>query len=543
MLDHAKSQPFYRADQVRELDRLAIDAGIPGFELMSRAGQAGFQLLQQRYPEINHRRFVVVCGVGNNAGDGYIIARLLHQAGIQVSVIQVGAGEKLSGDALTARQHALQHQVAVVENDLSALTTVDQSRKHDDNSASIVIIDALLGTGLTGHVRENMGAAIEAINQCPGEVFSVDIPSGLDANTGIALGACVVADFTLTFIGLKQGLVIGDGPNYVGELFFNDLSIPPQHYQTLESELHSLCFNTLMAALPPRQRVAHKGKFGHVLLIGGDAGMGGAIALAGEAALVCGAGLVSIATQEINRFAIQTRTPEIMVHGVATGRELSDLIDRCSVVVLGPGLGQSSWSEQLFQTTLNLCAENRKSLVLDADGLNLLSEGKIGAGHYLQDWILTPHPGEAARLLGQSNQVINADRLGAIKAIQQKYGGVCLLKGAGTLVMSSMPDQADTGHAGPTSDRHPKHYPLSVCLQGNPGMSAGGFGDVLSGVIGALRAQHLSARHSAELGVCLHALAADHEAEAHGERGMKASDLFPRLRALINARRRKIESI
>lgn len=259
--------------------------------------------------------------------------------------------------------------------------------------------------------------------------------------------------------------------------------------------------------LSPRARDAHKGMFGHVLIVGGNHGMVGAVRLAGEAALRVGAGLVSVGTQAQSITAIVSERPEIMAHAVKTANDLKPLLKKASVIVLGPGLGQTSWSRQLFKQVLNATLLK----VLDADALNLLAKHTRKS----ENWILTPHPGEAARLLDCTVETIQANRIDAVQALQKHYGGVVVLKGAGSLVCSNRC--------------------LRICSAGNPGMASGGMGDVLSGVIGGLLAQHFNLQQAAEYGVYLHALAADKAANLRGgERGLLASDLMPYLQRLAN---------
>jgi hydroxyethylthiazole kinase-like uncharacterized protein yjeF len=274
--------------------------------------------------------------------------------------------------------------------------------------------------------------------------------------------------------------------------------------------MQTLNLKTLLKLLPQRDRAAHKGMFGHALVIGGDIGMGGAVALAAEAAARTGAGLTSAATQPAHVAAILARRPEIMVTGVTSGQELEPLLARPSLLVVGPGLGRSAWSEQMLQQA-TLCG---LPLVLDADGLNILAAGRVVRESRHDNWILTPHPAEAARLLGITTADIQQDRPAAVIALQQRYGGVIVLKGAGTLVCGA--DGA-----------------VNICTGGNPGMASGGMGDVLSGIIGGLLAQGLNSIDAACLGVCLHAEAADIAAK-QGERGLLASDLIAQLQPLVN---------
>ena len=319
----------------------------------------------------------------------------------------------------------------------------------------------------------------------------------------------MVADATVTFIGVKQGLLTGAGPAYVGELVYDDLDVPADTFDQVNSTTARIDWANQRYQLQPRKKTAHKGEFGRVLIVGGHAGMGGAALMAAEAAARCGAGLVSLAAHPDYVAAVVAHRPEIMAYGVTSGQDLEPLLSGPDVIVLGPGLGQSAWSEQLVRAVLAADIP----LVVDADALNLLSTGQFN--HYpRQDWIMTPHPGEAARLLEQSTGAVQNDRFVAARALQQRYGGVAVLKGAGSLVA----DGSDT---------------VKLCSGGNPGMATGGMGDVLSGILGGLVAQGLSLADAASCGVALHAGAADMAALA-GERGLLATDLFGPIRQLVN---------
>lgn len=285
------------------------------------------------------------------------------------------------------------------------------------------------------------------------------------------------------------------------------------------TDVHPLSYDSLKALLPPRAADSHKGDFGHVLVVGGDRGMGGAVSMAGEAAARSGAGLTSIATRHEHVAALIARRPELMVRGIDGGAELEALLERATVLVLGPGLGQSEWSRDLLGHTLNGAARRTLPVVLDADALNwlvrdptLMPQGLHGK------CLLTPHPGEAARLLGVEGDTINADRPAAALALQRKFGGAAVLKGSGTLVCYP----------------HGERIHVEACGHGNPGMASGGMGDVLSGVLGALLAQGYSLADSVRLGVCIHSKAADLAAAADGQRGLLATDLLPYIRRLLN---------
>lgn len=483
---------LYTAAQTRALDSCAINEhGIPGITLMARAADAAYACLLGNWPRPECVQ--VLCGTGNNGGDGYLVADLAHKRGIKTTVIQLGDPDKISGDARLARDQALANGVEVVPFEDAAVLPIG------------VVVDALLGTGLGGDVRGDYAEAIGEINAAGTPVLAIDIPSGLCADSGRVLGVAVRADLTVTFIGLKRGLFALQAPDYVGELQFADLSVPAQVYRQVPADCLRLQLEPLLDALPEQPATAHKGLYGTVLVIGGDHGMAGAAALAGEAALRCGAGLVRVATRPEHVAALVARTPEIMPRGVESGADLAPLLDGADVLVVGPGLGQSAWSEYLLQAAV----DSGKPMVLDADGLNLLASGKVKPRPGM---ILTPHPGEASRLLGKTTQDVQADRFAAVRALQQQSGGIAVLKGNGSLIAG------------------PEHTLLSD--YGNPGMASGGMGDVLSGVIGALLAQGQAPLAAAALGVCLHGAAGDIAAE-DGQRGLVASDLMPHLRELL----------
>ncbi|CAK0772183.1 ADP-dependent (S)-NAD(P)H-hydrate dehydratase / NAD(P)H-hydrate epimerase [Gammaproteobacteria bacterium] len=489
---------LFRTAQVRELDRRAIqEFWIPGATLMARAGKAAFRALRPQWSEAH--RLSVVCGVGNNAGDGYVIARLAYEAGLKVRVFQVGDAARLRGDALAAHKTLLDTGIKPISFVSSVLKGAE------------LVVDALLGTGLTGDVRGPFREAIAEINDCGAPVLAVDIPSGLCSDTGRPLGIAVRATLTTTFIGLKLGLFTGEGPVYCGQVVFADLGVPPEVYLPVIPSAQCLDLRDLSRWLSPRSRTAHKGDFGHVLVIGGAPGYAGAGRLAAEAAARTGAGLVSLATHPNHAAQIAAMRPEIMVHAITDRDDLTALFTRATVLVLGPGLSRTPWAIPLWEAALAA----QLPMVLDADALNLLAESTEQEMPLREDWIFTPHPGEAGRLLGCSATEVQADRGSALETLVQRYGGVWVLKGAGTLV----------GNA--------RSVP-GLCPAANPGMASGGMGDVLAGLLGGLLAQGVPASEAARLGVCLHAEAARQAATA-GERGMLASDLMPHLRTLVNA--------
>lgn len=480
---------LYRAQQVRDLDARLIAAGTPGFELMQRAAHAAWRALRRRWPEAGE--ITVLAGHGNNAGDGYLIASLAQRAGWQVRVLAVGDPSHLSADAASAHGEARSAGVAI-----EAWNARIELRG--------VLVDALLGTGLHGEVREPYASVIATINASGLPVLAVDIPSGLGADTGQVLGCAVGADLTVTFIALKLGLFTASGPDQCGQLVFDDLDADPALIS--DDCIARRLAPASLARLAGRPKAAHKGLFGHVLVIGGDTGMGGAVLLAAESALRCGAGLVSLATRPAHVAAALARRPELMARSVSSSAEVLRLAERADVLVVGPGVGREAWG----RVQVSAAASLERLQVWDADALNLLAEGLVSRPS--GDWAMTPHPAEAARLLGISTEEVQADRVKAAHALAQRYRAVVVLKGVGSLVAS--PDGR-----------------LALCSHGHPAMAGAGLGDVLSGILGALLAQRMSAFDAACLAVWLHARAG--EALGSQGRGLAATDLIPAVRQLL----------
>ena len=495
-MPHRYRHPLYLAAQVREIDRRIIDSreGGDGFALMHRAAVAAYQQLRRQWPQAKH--VCVVCGAGNNAGDGYVMAALAARDGLEVTIIAVRSPDELKGDAARA------HGVAQAES-LQARPWQEGMTFSGD-----VIVDALLGTGLGGEVREPFASAIAAINDSGLPVLAVDVPSGLSADTGSVLGIAIEADMSVTFIADKVGLHTGKAADHVGRVVYCALGSEPLTQEDIEPQAELLDSRVIHATLPPRRRASHKGNHGHLLVIGGAPGFGGAALLASQAGARLGAGKVSLATAPEHVGASLVRSPEIMARGVRGVSDAKPLIDVADVIVVGPGLGKEAWGQGLLQAALDA----GKPLVIDADGLNLLAQ--YWPDLQRDDWLLTPHPGEAGRLLGSSGKQVEEDRLAAVRELQQRRRGAIVLKGAGSLV---------AGAEG-----------IGVCPYGNPGMASGGTGDVLSGMLGALIAQGLTVEQAARVGVTLHALAADRAAEREGERGLLAGDLASYARSLLN---------
>lgn len=460
--------------QVRALESRAIAAsGGDGSRLMRRAASAALRTLRERW--WSSRGFVVLCGGGNNGGDGWEMARLGRAAGLDAQVVWTTSPDALRGEAARAAAEALSAGVPA-----QAFGTATPERL----ARAEVIVDALLGIGLTGAVRAPLLAAIEAVAAAGRPVLALDVPSGLCADTGRVLGAAVRAEATISFIALKPGALLGAGPDHVGALSLDTLGIEPSAGSD-ETAWERLTPGALRSALPRRARDAHKGQGGHVFVVGGGDGMPGAARLAGEAALRVGAGRVTVACAAASATAVAAARPELMVRALppdpaSAAAQLATWLDAADVVVVGPGLGRDAWAQALRARVF----ASGKPLVVDADAL-VEPLGRLSAR-----CVLTPHPGEAARSLGLSTEAVQADRAAALRALNARHDAVVVLKGAGTLI----------GQPG----RVPQ-----VCERGHPALAAPGTGDVLAGAIGGLCAQGADVWAAARIAVWAHARAGE----------------------------------
>ena len=562
---------LYTAAGLRRLEHLAIQSGgIPGIELMRRAGAAAFKALQEHWPQT--RRLLLFAGGGNNGGDGYIMAALTRQRGLQVRLVCLSPPAGLRGEAAAARDEAAAAGVVFTPAaeffaaETEAAGAKDAPQPGDalppggaTELGGTVVVDALLGIGLDRPVKDAYQQAIRWINAAPVPVLAVDIPSGLHADTGCILGEAVRADVTVTFIGMKQGLLTGRGRDCAGRILFAglDVALPEQETGRRHRDAPppdavrfdiSGGLDLSLDPLPRRRPSAHKGDCGHLVVLGGERGYGGAGLLTAEAAARSGAGLVSLITRSVHRAAVLARRPEVMVLGTeddGAAEAMAALLQRADALCIGPGLGRGEWGRGLFRRCLAAQAARGVPLVCDADGLFLLAEegrenggagkggdegedrggggtgkggGSTAADKRREKWVLTPHPGEAARLLGISTEEVQEDRFKAVRRLQQTYGGTCLLKGSGSLCWSG------TG-------------PIGLCSEGNAGMASGGMGDVLAGVISGLLVQGLPPAAAVRLGAAVHGEAADLASTEAGERGLLAADLLPFLRLLVNPNR------
>ena len=499
----------YTSAQSKALDQAAQAQGVAGFELMRRAGFAAFQQIGQHFPDA--RALLVLAGKGNNGGDAWIVAGAAHAAGWRVHLWQVvGEPSQLRGEAAAARDWALAQGLAEQLLDRAGVLEL-VGEGSVDSLESTLIVDGLLGTGLQAEPRPEVAEAIHWINSSPLSCVALDLPSGLNADNGATPGAAVNSALTVTFIGMKLGLVTGKGPEYAGKVVLESLGVDVERLSADAAGKEAATKGCTLLSLPvepmPRRKAsAFKNEFGHVAVLAGDHGGGGAALLAAEAALRTGAGLVSVGTRELHIPAFLARRPELMVNAVDTKPGALSLLQNASVVLVGPGLGQADWGTQLYSAALERGGDARCVAVVDADALNLVAAGAaLPPGS-----VITPHPGEAGRLLGCDTSAIEADRVGAAEELARRYSCIAVLKGAGTLI-------ADTSGL------------QFVCSLGNPGMATAGMGDTLAGIVAGVIAQHGLSVQWVARAVQFHAAAGDLAAARYSQPGMVASDVIAEL--------------
>lgn len=495
------------AEQMRALDRRTIEQwGLPGMVLMENAGRAVVQVVAELLDEVGYGTVVVVAGKGNNGGDGFVVARWLHWAGVEVEVCLLPAGEELSGDAATNYRFAARAGVTIFEG-------ADRDVLDARLDRAALIVDGVLGTGITGEVRGAAAAAIAAINAAPAPVVAIDIPSGVHADTGAILGDAVWAHTTVTFALPKVGLYQYPGRERCGRIVVAPIGMARALVEDDTLNTNLTLEHDAAWMLPGRSPEMHKGDAGRVLVIAGSVGMTGAAALAGLGAARAGAGLVYIACPRSLNDILEVKCTEVLTRpmpetdsrslALAAQDELLAAASGVDAVVLGPGLSQHPETAELVR---RLVARIEAPLVIDADGLNAFA-GRVGElTARSAATVLTPHPGEMARLTGEPTGAIQADRLAAARSLAAQTGAVVVLKGAGTV--TAAPD--GEAWVNPT---------------GNEGMASGGMGDVLAGMIGAFLAGGAAPLDAAVAGVFYHGRAADLAVEP-GRRGLVASDLL-----------------
>ena len=484
--------PLYTAQQSRVIDQKLIERlPIDGYQLMRRAGESCYRHLMAYWPKT--QKVMIYAGSGNNGGDAYIIGRFLREAGVWVRVVPIGEPQSLRDDAAQAYTDYINSGGELME--AAAARTVDVD----------VLVDGVFGTGLSRLLSNDLRTVVEDINKAHAKRFAIDIQSGLNADTGCPMPVAVDSDLTVSFITRKQGLYTGAAKDFCGELVFDDLQTQTGDFGDLSSWL--VGYYDCGHLFTPRKADTHKNIFGRLLIVGGDYGMVGAVCLAGLAALRAGAGLVTCATRPEHAKGIAGSYPELMTCGVSDADDLDSSLQSATAVVLGPGLGRSAWSESLFDKV----SEHNLPVIADADALQILA--RKNKPLELKRWMLTPHPGEAAALLGISTAQVQADRFAALTELHSHYVATPVLKGAGTLIFAG--------------------GKMMICSGGNPGMSTAGMGDVLSGVAGGLLAQGMSLDDAAVASVCVHAEAGD-RAAGNIPRGLVASDLLPLIRECVN---------
>jgi len=484
---------FHTAQQSQAIDRFAIEtAGIPGLLLMKRAGLFTFQTLQNHFSKA--KRLLILCGSGNNGGDGLIVAQFALLAGLEVKLVMTGLPNNLKSDALLAYQELAQLGIEPSAFDTKLCEECD------------LIIDALFGIGLDREITGITADWIKQVNASGKPVISIDLPSGLHADTGRVLGVAVQATHTCTFLTRKPGLYQFEGSDFAGKIHFSTLFLDQDILNTQPAIAHNHSLKEWLKELPLRRKNSHKGSAGSLCLIGGDRHMMGAIQMAGLASLKVGTGLVKVITHPEHGIALTQALPELMCY---PPEALDDVALNTRVIAIGPGLGLNDWGRQLFTQTVESPEFHSKAKVMDADALKWLAQFP----QKQDNWVLTPHPGEAATLLDCTTQEVQQDRFSAIKTLQQKYGGVVVLKGNGTLVYDGKN--------------------MELCLAGNPGMAVGGMGDILTGTIGGLIAQGLPLFSAACLGVSLHAHAGDILAQQKGQLSLLPTELASILSQLL----------
>jgi NAD(P)H-hydrate epimerase len=506
--------------QMAELDRIAIEEiKIPSLILMENAGRSVFQILRDRVPDLSQKKIVVVCGKGNNGGDGLVVARHLINYGAIAEILMLSSPGDLSPDA-RANAEILEQSDEIIhyvtdQSNLSQLASM--------LSGADVIIDAIFGTGFAGEARGLVAQVMELMNLSPAQVFSIDIPSGVEGDSGHVLGSAVLADVTVTLALPKLGLLLYPGRGYVGELAIGSVGYPRSLLQNFLSDYEHVEEKWVREHLPLRKPEGHKGDFGRVLVIAGSRGMTGAATLTAESALRAGAGLVYLAYPESLSSVMETKLTEVVKlplpdsGGALSVRSLPPIEQALSdktVLALGPGLSHNS---QVAKLLTKLLLKLRIPVVLDADGINNLKSASVfGRKKWNAPLVLTPHAGELARLLGRTREEIEADRVGIAQHVATELGATLVLKGAPTLTA--------------LSDKR-----VFVNSTGNSGLASGGSGDVLTGLIAGLIAQGMNPQDAAVVGVYLHGRVADELKQTLGERGMIAGDLVRHLPHVLKA--------
>ena len=511
------------SEEMRRIDKKTIEEyGIPGSVLMERAGLAVVSKIKETF---GRRKTIVVSGSGNNGGDGLVVARNLHNEGWDTVVFLAGKVEDLKGDALL--QYSIARKYGVDIRPVKELLT---------NYASIItrhsiIIDALLGTGLSKNVTGTLSEVIRLLNRSKVPIISVDIPSGISSDSGHVMGEAIRAAYTITFGIPKRGHLLYPGAQYTGKLFIEDIGFPKELIMSDKLNIELLTRYGVSPLVPVRQKYSHKGNYGHTLIVAGSKGKTGAALMAAKACLMSGAGLVTIGVPESLADIFQSRVTEEMtlilpdksdgtLSEKASKIVLSFLEDKADIIAIGPGIGVSADTRKLLEVLIKNC---RKPMVIDADGINSLEGNRKVFEKVKAPVILTPHPGEMARLLNPSDptyqggrgvtvsvQVIEKDRINIAISFAKETGVYLVLKGVPTII----------------AEPKGRAYINST---GNPGMASAGTGDVLTGLISGFLSQGLQPLHASILGVYMHGLAGDIAASEKGEHPLIATDIINKI--------------
>ena len=499
------------AKEMQEMDRRAIeDFGIPGMVLMENAGRGATRFLFEQFPDIENKRVGVISGRGNNGGDGYVVARYLKQKGIHVQVYLLATAARIQGDAATNLKFLKPLDIPLVE-----IPDKASFSKYQSEMAGVEVwIDAILGTGLKSDVKGFFKTVIEFINSLNKPVFAVDVPSGLNSDTGQVCGACIRASATATFAFAKTGHIIHPGVQYTGALNIVDIGIPPHIVEETMSRQWLLTRDRIQSCLPPRMPDAHKGTTGHLLVVAGSPGKTGAAAMTAISALRSGAGLVTLGIAETLNPVLELQVLEAMtaplpetqpgVLGESALDTIKNLMAGKKCIAIGPGLGQAEKTKGLVQ---KIVQSSTIPLVVDADGLNSLAGHAQILKSAKAPVILTPHPGEMARLMDTGLGAVQQDRIKCARDFASGFNVHLVLKGARTVIA------------------HPDGR-VFINPTGNAGMASGGMGDVLTGIIAGLVVQGLSPEYACRAGVYLHGAAADSLVETIGPYGYLAGDVM-----------------
>ena len=493
--------------EMRQIDRLAIETfGIPGIVLMENAGRDTAALIHQLFEGDKDHPIAVFCGKGNNGGDGFVIARHLFNHGYDVHVYLTCNPEHLQGDAKINYGiiHAMQLPVEILQSsgDFDLIHPFDMA------------VDALLGTGIRGEVTGFIADLIHWINMQEAVRVAVDVPSGLDADTGFPAGVCIEADVTATMAEYKRGLLLPPGSEYAGDVHVMDISAPFEAGESLDIQTYLLEDEDIHERLPERPATAHKGDFGKVFVLAGSTGLTGAAALCSKACLASGAGLVVLGTPDKVNTILEEKLTEVMTKPLASTEqgtlsasakaEIESMLQWADTLAIGPGLGSHPETNQLIREVVQSTA---LPCVLDADGINAFKGAADSLAKHPSDLILTPHIGELARLTGRSIEVIEADRIETAREWARTLNAVLVLKGAPTII------------AGPDGL-------VLISNKGNSGMATAGAGDVLTGLIAGLLGQKLTPIQAAAVGVYIHGKAGELATEDLGERCLIAGSLI-----------------